>query len=47
METLKNIPLNIKEFEPDIMMSVPPYLRISGKNIEKNIQQRLINRKDV
>jgi long-chain acyl-CoA synthetase len=38
METLKNIPLNIKEFEPDIMMSVPALSKNFRKNIEKNVQ---------
>jgi long-chain acyl-CoA synthetase len=40
METLKNIPLNIKEFEPDIMMSVPALSKNFRKNIEKNIQAK-------
>ncbi|MCX6239176.1 MAG: AMP-binding protein [Bacteroidia bacterium] len=37
METLRNVPVNIKEFMPDIMMSVPALSKSFRKNIEKGI----------
>ena len=40
METLKNVPLNIKEFKPHIIMSVPALLRNFRKNIESGIDQK-------
>ena len=38
METLRNVPVNIQEFKPDIMMSVPALSKSFRKNIEKGIQ---------
>jgi long-chain acyl-CoA synthetase len=40
METLRNVPINIKEFEPDIMMSVPALSKNFRKNIEKGIHAK-------
>ncbi len=40
METLRNVPVNIREFKPDIMMSVPALSKNFRKNIEKNIQSK-------
>lgn len=40
METLRNVPQNIQEFQPDIMMSVPALSKNFRKNIEKNIQSK-------
>lgn len=40
METLKNIPKNIKEIKPALMMSVPAYSKIFRKNIETQIRQK-------
>lgn len=40
LETLRNIPVNIKEFKPDIMMSVPAISKNFRKNIEKSIQAK-------
>ena len=40
IETLKNIPLNIKEFQPTIMMSVPALAKNFRKNIESTIQKK-------
>jgi long-chain acyl-CoA synthetase len=40
METLRNVPVNIKEFKPDIMMSVPALSKNFRKNIEKGIQAK-------
>lgn len=40
LETLKNVPLNIREFEPHIMMSVPALSKNFRKNIEKSIQSK-------
>jgi len=40
METLRNVPVNIKEFEPHIMMSVPALSKNFRKNIEKGIQAK-------
>jgi long-chain acyl-CoA synthetase len=38
VETLRNVPINIKEFKPDILMSVPALSKNFRKNIEKNIR---------
>ena len=40
METLKNIPKNIKEIQPDILMSVPALAKNFRKNIEAAIRQK-------
>ena len=40
METLKNIPINIKEFKPHVMMSVPALAKNFKKNIENGIQAK-------
>lgn len=40
METLKNVPVNIQEFKPDIMMSVPALSKNFRKSIEKAIQTK-------
>ncbi len=40
METLKNIPKNIKEIEPTLMMSVPAYSKAFRKNIEAGIRKK-------
>jgi len=40
METLRNVPVNIQEFKPDIMMSVPALSKSFRKNIEKGIQSK-------
>jgi long-chain acyl-CoA synthetase len=40
METLRNVPINIKEFKPEILMSVPALSKNFRKNIEKNIQAK-------
>lgn len=40
METLRNIPANIREFKPDILMSVPALSKNFRKSIEKNIQSK-------
>lgn len=40
IESLKNIPLNIKEFQPTIMMSVPALAKNFRKNIENTIQKK-------
>ena len=40
METLKNIPKNIKEIKPDMLMSVPAYAKNFRKNIEKGIREK-------
>lgn len=40
IESLKNIPLNIKEFQPTIMMSVPALAKSFRKNIENTIQKK-------
>ncbi|MEZ5104031.1 MAG: AMP-binding protein [Draconibacterium sp.] len=40
METLKNIPKNIKEVQPHIMMSVPAYSKTFRKNIEAGIRAK-------
>jgi len=40
METLKNIPINIKEIQPTLMMSVPAFSKIFRKNIEAGIRKK-------
>jgi long-chain acyl-CoA synthetase len=40
METLKNIPLNIKEFKPTVLLSVPALARNFRKNIESSIRAK-------
>ncbi len=40
METLKNIPVNIKELRPHVMMSVPALAKNFKKNIENGIQAK-------
>ena len=40
METLKNIPKNIKEIQPSLMMSVPAYSKAFRKNIEGQIRKK-------
>ncbi len=40
METLRNIPKNIREIQPDIMMSVPALAKNFRKNIESEIRQK-------
>ncbi|MDR1097967.1 MAG: AMP-binding protein [Tannerella sp.] len=40
IESLKNIPLNIKEFQPTIMMSVPALAKNFRKNIENTIRKK-------
>lgn len=40
METLKNIPVNIKEIKPNILLSVPSLANNFRKNIEKGIQDK-------
>jgi len=46
METLKNIPLNIKELQPNFLLSVPALARNFKKSIETSIRAKgpLINR---
>ena len=40
LETLKNIPKNIKEIKPHVMMSVPAYSKAFRKNIENGIKEK-------
>ena len=40
METLRNVPVNIQEFKPDILMSVPALSKNFRKSIEKGIQAK-------
>ena len=40
METLKNIPKNIREISPTVMMSVPALAKSFRKNIESGIRQK-------
>lgn len=40
METLKNIPINIKETKPNFLMSVPALSKNFKKNIEKGISDK-------
>lgn len=46
METLKNIPINIKELKPDLLLSVPALAKSFKKNIETSIRAKgpVINR---
>lgn len=38
METLKNIPLNIKEVKPNLILSVPALAKSFRKNIENSVK---------
>jgi long-chain acyl-CoA synthetase len=40
IESLKNIPLNIREFQPTVIMSVPALAKNFRKNIESTIQKK-------
>lgn len=40
IESLKNIPLNIKEFQPTLIMSVPALAKSFRKNIESTIRKK-------
>ena len=40
METLKNIPLNIRETRPTILLSVPALAKNFRKNIEKGVREK-------
>jgi len=40
MDTLKNIPKNIQEIKPSLMMSVPAYSKTFRKNIEAGIRKK-------
>jgi len=40
METLKNIPINIKEIKPHVLMSVPALAKNFRKSIEKGIREK-------
>ncbi len=40
METLKNIPTNIKEIKPNLLLSVPALAKNFKKNIESNIKAK-------
>lgn len=40
METLKNIPVNIKELKPNLLLSVPALAKSFRKNIESNIRAK-------
>ena len=40
METLKNIPINIKEIKPHFLLSVPALAKNFRKNIEKGIREK-------
>jgi len=40
LDTLKNIPVNIKEIKPHLLMSVPSLASNFRKNIEKNIREK-------
>jgi long-chain acyl-CoA synthetase len=40
METLRNIPKNIQEIKPTLMMSVPAYSKTFRKNIETGIRKK-------
>ncbi len=40
METLKNIPINIKEIKPNLLLSVPALAKNFKKNIESNIKAK-------
>jgi len=40
METLKNIPVNIRELQPDLLLSVPSLAKSFRKNIEGSIRSK-------
>jgi long-chain acyl-CoA synthetase len=40
MQTLKNIPINIKELQPNLLLSVPALAKNFKKNIEKGISDK-------
>ncbi|MDD2564426.1 MAG: AMP-binding protein [Salinivirgaceae bacterium] len=40
MQTLKNIPINIKETKPDLLLSVPALAKNFRKNIEKGVADK-------
>jgi long-chain acyl-CoA synthetase len=40
LETLKNIPINIKEFKPNIILSVPALAKSFKKNIDNAIKEK-------
>ena len=40
METLRNIPLNIKEIRPHLLLSVPALAKSFKKNIEKGVREK-------
>jgi len=40
METLRNIPKNIKELKPNLLLSVPALAKTFRKNIEKGIREK-------
>lgn len=40
METLRNVPVNIKEIKPNLLMSVPALSKNFRKNIEAGVQQK-------
>jgi len=40
METLKNVPLNIREFKPYVLLSVPALAKNFRKNIESEIKKK-------
>lgn len=40
METLKNIPINIRELQPNLLLSVPALAKSFRKNIESNIRAK-------
>ncbi|GAP70795.1 long-chain acyl-CoA synthetase [Bacteroidales bacterium 6E] len=40
LETLRNVPKNIKEFKPNVMMSVPALAKNFRKNIESSIRAK-------
>lgn len=40
METLKNIPINIRELQPDLLLSVPSLAKSFRKNIEGSIRSK-------
>ncbi|MPL84402.1 Long-chain-fatty-acid--CoA ligase FadD15 [bioreactor metagenome] len=40
METLKNIPLNIKEVKPNLILSVPALAKSFRKNIENSVKKK-------
>lgn len=40
METLRNIPQNIKELKPNLLLSVPALAKTFRKNIEKSIREK-------